>query len=52
MFSVKDGFIHGVDPKIIKHPANCRLLRHSDNVKKGASSCITLDELLERIHNW
>lgn len=52
MFSVKDGFMHGVDPDIIKHPANCRLITHSDNVRKGSSSCITLDELMERINNW
>ena len=52
MYSVMDGYIHNVDPKIISHPANCRLIRHTDNMSKGGKSCITLEELLERIENW
>ena len=52
MYSVKDGFINNVDPKIISHPANCRLLCHSKNASKGAGSCISLDELLCRIEKW
>ena len=52
MFSVKDGFINNVDPKIISHPANCQLVCHSKNASKGAKSCITLDELLRRIKQW
>lgn len=52
MYSVKDGFINNVDPKIISHPANCRLICHSKNASKGARSCISLDELLSRIEKW
>lgn len=52
MYSVREGFINGVDPEIIKHPANCKLLLHSENNKKNYSCSITLDELKERIKNW
>jgi hypothetical protein len=52
MYSVRDGFINKIDPEIIKHPANCKLMKHSDNNFKNHSSTITLDELLERINNW
>ena len=52
MYSVKEGFLNKVDPKILAHPANCRLIRHNDNVSKGSSSTITLEQLLERIRLW
>ena len=52
MYSVKEGFLNKVDPKILAHPANCRLIRHNDNVSKGSKSTITLEQLLERIRIW
>ena len=52
MYSVKDGFLNNVDPKIIAHPANCRLIRQGENASKKNKSCITLTELLERIKIW
>lgn len=52
MYSIMDGYVNHIDPKIISHPANCRLIRHKENQSKGKHSCITLEELLERIKNW
>lgn len=52
MYSVKDGFLNGIDPKIIAHPANCRLIRQGENASKKNKSCITLEQLLERIKVW
>ena len=52
MYSVKDGFLNNVDPKIVAHPANCRLIRQGDNASKKDKSCITLEQLLERIKIW
>jgi hypothetical protein len=52
MYSVRDGFINNIDPEIIRHPANCRLLLHSENNKKNYNSSITINELKERIKNW
>lgn len=51
-YSVKDGFINKIDPSIIKHPANCKLMRHIDNNKKKTTSLITLDDLLMKIKMW
>jgi hypothetical protein len=52
MYSVRDGFINKVDPEIIKHPANCRLILHKENNIKKFNSIISLEELEERIKNW
>jgi hypothetical protein len=52
MFSVKDGFINKISPEIIKHPANCQLLKHVDNNRKKTNSIITIDELMIRIKKW
>lgn len=53
MFSIKEGFIQDVDPKIISHPANCQLLRHEDNFHKKNSKCsLTLEELQKKINDW
>ena len=52
MYSVRDGFINNIEPEIIKHPANCKLLLHNDNNRKNYNSSITIDDLIERIKNW
>jgi hypothetical protein len=52
IYSVKDGFINKVNPNIIKHPANCNLMIHTDNNKKKDKSLISLDELLLKIKIW
>ena len=52
MFSRQDGFDQKIDPKIISHPANCQLITNSENACKRNKSCITLNELLERIRLW
>ena len=52
MLSVKEGFELGIDPKLLAHPANCKLMIHNDNVSKNKKSSITLEELLERIENF
>jgi len=55
MISVSFAFKTNVDPDLISHPANCRIMKHNgvdgNNSKKGNSS-ITLDELLIRIIEW
>lgn len=52
MISIKDGFRFGIDPKLIAHPANCKLMVHSENISKNKNSSITIEELIERINNW
>ena len=52
LYSVHDGFVNGIEPSIISHPANCRLVLHRDNQKKKNKSSITLEKLLERIKDF
>jgi hypothetical protein len=55
IFGRKNGFVLGVFPEIIRHPANCQIITHSDNIKKSLKnddSDIQLVELFDRISNW
>lgn len=52
MVSIFDGWKHGYDPTHIGHPANCRFILQSENLKKSSNSVITYEQLLERIENW
>jgi hypothetical protein len=52
MLSVRDGFDLGIDPKLISHPANCRLMIHSENISKNRKSVLNLNQLKERIKEW
>lgn len=52
MLSVRTGFELGIDPEIIKHPANCKIMLHRQNQSKREKNSITIEELLERIRNW
>ena len=49
MLSVREGFDLGINPKLLAHPANCKLMIHNENVSKHKKSSITYEELLERI---
>lgn len=50
--SVKFGFENNIDPELISHPANCRLMRHTKNQKKNSDSDMTLKELKDKIDSW
>jgi YHS domain-containing protein len=52
ILSVKEGYVLGIDPKIIGHPANCQLLVHNENVSKNHRSHISLEDLLLKIEQW
>lgn len=52
MFSVDEGYKQGIDPYLISHPANCKLMKHEDNFKKLTKCSITIDELQKRIREW
>ena len=55
MYSRKMGFLESVFPEILKHPANCQIISHGENVKKShkKNDCV-IDkyELFEKIKNW
>jgi len=52
IISCRYGFDNCIPSWIISHPANCRLMRHNDNVSKGVKCDLTLTELLNKIDNW
>lgn len=52
IISVSYGFTHNIDPKIISHPANCRILLHSTNKQKSGKCGLTLNELMDNIAKW
>jgi len=52
LYSVAEGYKNKVDPKLLAHPANCRLVIHNDNIAKNSKSSITLEQLLDRIELW
>lgn len=56
-YSRTSGFKNDVFPEILKHPVNCELISHSNNVKKQQDKTIncdsiTLDELFNLILNF
>lgn len=52
IISVSYGFANNIDSKIISHPANCRIMIHSDNKIKHGRCDLTVDQLLEKINAW
>ena len=51
-YSVREGFENNIPPEIIKHPANCQLMKHTDNISKNRNSDITIEELEINITRW
>lgn len=52
MYSIKDGFKNNIDPMLISHPANCKLILQRENAIKNTKSSITLLELKNKIQAW
>ena len=52
IYSQNDGLKNLIDPYIISHPANCKLLQHSQNASKCNRSDITIDDLIQKIRKW
>lgn len=49
MVSIEYGWRNNIDSAIISNPLNCQFISNLDNIKKGSTSSITVDNLLERI---
>jgi len=52
MVSVRYGFDNNIPAEHLSHPANCKLIRHGENVSKGKKNSISYEELLEKIKTW
>jgi hypothetical protein len=50
--SVADGFKLGIEPEIMRHPANCTIMLHSDNQHKNKKSYIDLQTLINLMDTW
>lgn len=54
----KYGYKYGIFPEIMRHPANCRIIKHNENVSKGQrgkgrpDADISIEELFDRIINF
>jgi len=49
MISIEYGWRNDIDPSIISSPLNCQFITNIENIKKGSTSSITIDTLLEKI---
>ena len=49
MFSVSEGFKKLINPLLLSHPSNCKLMIHNKNQNKWNKCSISLDELLRKI---
>lgn len=50
--SINFGWANGIDPEIMRHPANCKLMVHSDNISKHKKCSVLLEQLVEDISSW
>lgn len=52
MISKIYGWNNNIPPEIISHPANCEIMKQSNNVAKSKNCSITIEELYKRIELW
>jgi hypothetical protein len=52
VYSITDGWLNNIPPAIIRHPANCELIQHTENQSKHKKSKITIEELYQRIKQF
>jgi hypothetical protein len=52
IISKEYGWIHNIASEIIKHPANCQFITNQENITKGASSHLSLEDLVARMKMW
>lgn len=52
MLSISYGWKRDIPPRIIRHPANCKLMLYENNLEKGWRSSINYSKLMNRISDW
>jgi hypothetical protein len=52
LYSRFEGFKNAVFPEILRHPANCQIILHKDNLSKRHRCNILLEELFTKIQNY
>ncbi len=51
-YSCNEGFRNLIDPYLISHPANCKLLLHSENSSKCDECSISIKDLIRNVNEW
>lgn len=52
IMSIAYGFKNHIPCEIISHPANCKLMQHTQNMSKNSKSEISLEDLKKKIFDW
>jgi len=52
IYSISDGFINNIEPKIIASIHNLRVISKNQNLKKGKNSEQSLSDLLDKYNNY
>ena len=52
IISIKYGFKNNIPTEMIAHPANCQLLKQSENASKYKKCGMTINELKNKINKW
>jgi hypothetical protein len=47
-----EGFTAGLFPELLRHPANCEIITHSENAQKRSRSSMSIEDLLHTIENY
>ncbi len=50
--SVNEAISNGYDPFYIKHPLNCTVMRHADNIRKYSRSSMTYAQLVKLVDDY
>lgn len=50
--SIRYGYEHNIPAEHIAHPANCKLMQHTENMKKNTDIEFSYEELLAKIADW
>ena len=51
-YSISEGLKNNINPLLLSHPANCKLMIHLDNKRKHSNCEIIIDKLKEKILKW
>lgn len=52
IISISFGFENNIDPKLISHPANCKLMQQKMNSSKHKKCDLNINDLVIKINNW
>ena len=51
IYSISDGFLNNIEPKVIASVNNLRVINKTENLKKGKKSNLTIEKLMDMYYN-